>query len=275
MKIFISWSGDRSRYIAEALREWLPKVMQTVKPWMSDADIFAGSRWLNEVSSELATTNFGLLCVTPENQSNAWLLFEAGALSKALNEASVCPLLYEMAPSQLSGPLAQFQANPLTRDGMRRIVTTINRALQVGELAQADLDESFDVWWPRLEARLASTPVADQKVPAARSTDEILDELVTNTREQIRRENLRLEWQQTRDKEMDEMTNVMKGFAQIMQSASVMLSPGSQGLGSPGMLAGDIFEHKDTLHAMISSVDRLSKASDEFTSKVLTPPGAE
>jgi len=42
MQIFISWSGDRSCLIAEAIRGWLPKVVQSVKPWMSDQDIAAG-----------------------------------------------------------------------------------------------------------------------------------------------------------------------------------------------------------------------------------------
>ena len=101
MNIFISWSGDRSRLIAEAIRVWLPKVMQSVKPWMSDQDISAGARWLTEVSSTLNTTSVGLICVTPENQHNPWLLFEAGALSKTIEQTCVCPIVFEMTPGQL------------------------------------------------------------------------------------------------------------------------------------------------------------------------------
>jgi TIR domain len=104
MKIFLSWSGARSNFLAQALRGWLPRVIQSVKPWMSDEDISAGSRWLNEVSSELSESKLGIICVTPENQSNPWLLFEAGALSKTLEQTHVCPFLFKLTPGQDRSP---------------------------------------------------------------------------------------------------------------------------------------------------------------------------
>lgn len=67
MKVFISWSGERSKLLANALCEWLKPVLQSVEVWMSEADIEAGDRWGQEVAKELSASNFGIICVTPEN----------------------------------------------------------------------------------------------------------------------------------------------------------------------------------------------------------------
>lgn len=42
--IFISWSGKRSLHAAEALRDWLPNVIQAAKPWMSDQKAFSDDK---------------------------------------------------------------------------------------------------------------------------------------------------------------------------------------------------------------------------------------
>ena len=129
MKVFISWSGDRSRNVAEILRGWLPKVLQAVKPWMSDEDISTGTRWSTEIASELEASKAGIVCITPENQHNPWLMFEAGALSKTLTETYVCPYLFDLSTSQLSGPISQFQATLATKEGTFKIIQTLNKAL--------------------------------------------------------------------------------------------------------------------------------------------------
>lgn len=204
MNIFISWSGDRSRLIAESIRVWLPKVMQSVKPWMSDQDISAGARWLTEVASTLNTTSIGLICVTPENQHNPWLLFEAGALSKTLEQTCVCPIVFEMTPGQLDGPLTQFQANNLDRIGIGKVLTTINSGLGDRRLEAQQLDEILDVWWPKLEEKLQAIPNAIAPT-AIRTTGDQLEELLALSREQLRRENIRIEASNERDEKLDSL----------------------------------------------------------------------
>lgn len=94
MKIFISWSGSMSQAIAEALHDWLPRVIQAVQPWLSSTNIDKGARWSDDIAAQLEETKFGLICLTRENLEAPWILFEAGALSKTLDRTYVCPYLF-------------------------------------------------------------------------------------------------------------------------------------------------------------------------------------
>ncbi len=42
-KVFISWSGELSNKLAEAVRQWLPGVLQFVKPYFTPSDIEKGA----------------------------------------------------------------------------------------------------------------------------------------------------------------------------------------------------------------------------------------
>src|SRR5215470_12920914 len=83
--VFLSWSKDRSKAVAQALSEWLPDVIQEIQPWISTS-IPAGARWGKDIAAALATIKLGIICVTYENQHEPWLLFEAGALAKTLDD---------------------------------------------------------------------------------------------------------------------------------------------------------------------------------------------
>ena len=101
MKVFLSWSGEESHYVAARLRDWLPDVIQDIEPWMSSADIAAGARWSTNIQRQLSETSLGILCVTRENQGAPWLVFEAGALAKTIDGTYVCPYLIDMTAAQL------------------------------------------------------------------------------------------------------------------------------------------------------------------------------
>jgi hypothetical protein len=92
MRVFISWSGPRSKAVAELLKNLIKGVIQATEPFISTEDIEKGSIWFNEVAGSLASTNFGIVCITASNHSNPWILFETGALSKGLTKARVCTL---------------------------------------------------------------------------------------------------------------------------------------------------------------------------------------
>src|SRR5512137_1653189 len=112
MKVFISWSGERSRKMASALAKWLPDIFQDLETWMSADDIDAGQRWASNLGEQLESTHFGIIALTPENLNTPWLLFEAGSLAKVTNRAKVVPYSLRLSPTDIPFPLAQFQGVP-------------------------------------------------------------------------------------------------------------------------------------------------------------------
>jgi hypothetical protein len=178
MRVFISWSGEPSRTVALALREWLPMVVQHLEPWMSEEDIVSGARWNDAIAKALGETDFAIVCVTPENQAASWLMFEAGAIAKSVEVAHVVPLCIGLAPSQVTGPLKAFQGRSLNEAGMRRLVYDITMARQ-NPMPRAQVDELFDAMWPSLDAAIHTARKPLISPEQARSADDMLSELVT------------------------------------------------------------------------------------------------
>jgi len=181
MKVFISWSGERSQVFAKALHEWLPMVLQSVVPWLSHADISAGDRWADTVAKELETCDFGITCITRENMSSPWIHFEAGALAKRMQEGRVIPLLLDIDFKDISGPLAQFQAKKAERDGVLAIVNAINELSQV-KVSETLLPKQFEALWPKLEKQVNEIPKTQLPAKPQRAQHEILEELVASIR---------------------------------------------------------------------------------------------
>lgn len=184
MRVFISWSGESSRQIAEALRWWLPSVIQAIKPYFSPDDITKGSRWSSEIAVELQECKVGLIVLTPKNLDAAWVMFEAGALSKSVATGRVCPMLFGVEPSDVKGPLVQFQATPFAKDEVKKTVKMMNQELGGAGLTGDVLDSVFEMWWPKLDERIASAmAIEDEEAkPAARSDRDMLEEVLARVR---------------------------------------------------------------------------------------------
>lgn len=190
MKVFFSWSGQRSKDMAEHFSQWLSQVVQAVDPWVS-SEMDKGARWSAEVATGLAESKVGIICITPENQRAPWLLFEAGALSR-LKDAPVCTLLLGMAPGDVEQPLGQFQHTVAhDRDDVCGLVSKINREVaKAGEkaLSETALKDALDVYWPRLEPIILELRDTEPPSgPAPRPERELLEEILVTVRSQERR----------------------------------------------------------------------------------------
>lgn len=159
MKVFLSWSGATGNKIASALNDWIPLVIQSVELFFSTEDIRKGSQWFEVLAEELNQTSYGIICITPDSDKKPWINFESGALAKALNGKSyVTPLLFEVDPSLIQGPLQHFTATMYgDKEDIFRLIQDINNTLEAERQVRPDrLRKEFDMWWPKLEGELSA-----------------------------------------------------------------------------------------------------------------------
>jgi len=184
MKVFLSWSGNRSREVANLLNDWLCCVIQATRPWISSRDLDRGSLWFGEINDQLKDTTVGIICLTQENKNRPWILFEAGALAKGLSTSRVCTFLIDLEPKDIEDPLAQFNHTFPNRDSIASLVKTLNSTLGANALDVRVLDQVFDTYWPQFEEKfkavLKSTDAAPPSKP--RPKEDVLGEILENTR---------------------------------------------------------------------------------------------
>lgn len=189
MKVFISWSGDRSKQVAELLDDWIQCVIQAVDPWMSSKDIDRGALWFTEISDQLSNTSVGIVCLTKENKDKPWILFESGALAKGLSSNRVCTFLIDLSPTDLENPLAQFNHTFPTRDSIWELVRTINLTLKEKALKESILGKVFDTYWNQFEEDfkriIECTP--ETEITAKRKDNDIMLDVLTTVRTLDRR----------------------------------------------------------------------------------------
>lgn len=153
MKLFVSWSGEYSRQIAAALKQWIPAVIQSVEVFYSPEDIEKGDDWNSRLNQELEECKYGIVCLTPENVKAPWINFEAGALAKTM-DSRVSALMLGIETSDVKGPLSRFQNTRFEKEDFKKLVRSINRATDKS-LDPGVLDYIFDNMWPHLRTSLA------------------------------------------------------------------------------------------------------------------------
>lgn len=176
MKVFISWSGERSEAVAQILKKRIPCVIQNVIPYFSSADIDKGARWSTDIAKELQDASFGILCVTKDNLKSEWLNFEAGALSKSIDQSRVCPFLIDLKPADIKdSPILQFQMASANKEEVKKLFSSINCSLDDKSLDEALFDTTFDTFWPAIEKELRNVDVIGAEVSEQQPIEEILE----------------------------------------------------------------------------------------------------
>lgn len=181
MRVFIGWSGERSRLVAAALRDWMKKLIQSVEPWMPEEDL-SGKRV--DATSAIREARAAVLCLTGDNAQGADLHFEAGLLGSSIPTAFICPFLLGVRESEVSRPLARFPARQADREGTLSLIQAINSHPELpSPLAASHLQESFGLWWPKLEGQLRQVPAAPPQVHHTEQLLEMTEEILQTVRQ--------------------------------------------------------------------------------------------
>lgn len=153
MKVFISWSGPTSKHVAMALSDLITCTLPSARTWISLHDITAGENWSAKLWGGLAQTDLGVLCVTSYNVMAPWLLFEAGTLAHAGQDARVIPYLYGVKAAHIPLPLSIFQGVDSDYAGTFALLLRINDAGS-SPFPHSQLQSRFADSYPMFEASL-------------------------------------------------------------------------------------------------------------------------
>jgi len=239
MKVFISWSGETGRAFAKVLHSWLPSVLQAVKPFFSSDDIAKGVRWSSEVGTELENSHVGIVVVTRESLSAPWVMFEAGALSKNVGRSRVVPILVDLEPADVRGPLMQFQCAKFDAVEIKRMLRMLNSELKDFSVTDDVLESAFAMWWPKLEKEVAQLlRDSNVKLSAVLASDrDLLEEIVRLSRSIARQQAKSLRPSPTSHQPIDAEWSAFEDNTGV-ESGALTLESVQKRMRSGGNLAG-------------------------------------
>lgn len=186
MKVFVSWSGDLSKKIAESIKRWLPCIIQSVDVFYSPEDIEKGENWDSKISKELSECKYGIICLTAENVTASWINFEAGAIAKSL-DSHVATLMINISPSDIKGPLSRYQATKMDKDDFYQLVCNINEQCETPIKTEV-LKTAFDGLWSNMITEIESIISTSKKTAAnskkSQNNSEAIEEILLLLRKQ-------------------------------------------------------------------------------------------
>ncbi|MFA3899045.1 MULTISPECIES: toll/interleukin-1 receptor domain-containing protein [Rhodococcus] len=188
LKIFVSWSGDLSQRVGDAIRKSLDLLGEGFDPWTSVRDIHFGDTNIEAIRDQLGNSHVGIFILTRENQHADWINYEAGALSmhKGDLKRRVVPLLIDMEKMyELEGPLRGYQGFVLDEENW---LTLLDQLIGLTNMKQSVVMDRYDLqkttFWAEIEKIKADTPA-----PVPPKTEEMMrlilervDELQRDTR---------------------------------------------------------------------------------------------
>ena len=153
MKLFLSWSQERSKKIAERFKVFVAEVLEDVDCIVSSKDFEYGRHWIEELEDALSGDAHGIIFLTKENFSSPWIHFEMGAISKT-DKGLIIPILCDPAPLSITAPLKEYQHLTLKKNEIKKLVFQLRKACGMQLAENADTNQRFDKAWKKLKVHI-------------------------------------------------------------------------------------------------------------------------
>ena len=157
-KIFLCWSGDRSKEVARILKNSIGQIITGTEAVWSE-DIPSGKEWFPAIIEKTRSCEAAVICFTPENLDSPWMHFEAGAILNSIaarasaghgQEGTSGIFLFLFGACEAVGPFSQLQASSATdRESVQRFFAELTRFL-MGENSIQAATNKFTERWPAL-----------------------------------------------------------------------------------------------------------------------------
>lgn len=182
LRVFISWSKN-SRGVGKALSDAVAEIFDPMVKTFISQEILAGSRGLDIIDTQLNETDFGIICLTKANQSEQWINYEAGALSRQVADkrTRMGVFLIDLpGPEEVNSPLDIFQCKLATFEGFTDLMVSLNELGPNPTLQEANLTKRIDSAWPAVKkaVEVVQNGKPDVNVKPPKSQAEKVDEML-------------------------------------------------------------------------------------------------
>ena len=166
MQIFISWSKDKSKELALAIKDFLEGLFHnSIKIWMSDQSIDYGAMFTVKINDALKASHKCIAILTNDNYHSPWIMYEIGAVAgrnysecEDKTNNAIIPIVFERINSSEidRSPIGQFQRLSFQKETIKSLVEQINSEVAAFG-SQRTLDNQFDLNWKELSDNVKKT----------------------------------------------------------------------------------------------------------------------
>lgn len=186
MKIFISWSKEKSRRLAEATQKLIINVLGNSIEIFFSPDMYKGTNADYKIHNQLLESDKCITCITSDNFKNPWLMYEAGVIYGShydkTDKGIVIPILFEHIPewsSWVDKPLnryvpIQIEYNPKSNETKKEFLNFLTELGGECGLKPKNFNKYWAFYWESVKEILES----ERLVPV--SCRNLVDQLIND-----------------------------------------------------------------------------------------------